>query len=310
MPVTLPEDFPTLRRLARRPERLEAALGVFRGGLAEGSVRNKDYEEAKSLLGRAVEDAWRETVAAPFFHAGRWQAQSEEAQALESSGSPMSLHDLLAISKRLAKSSCQDPPVQAMRGLLAEVLPLAEASAALKGMVVKGRAPAAGPARAPNPDQERGTCSCCFRSIAVVPTGRMAHHGYERPGYGQQTSSCAGIRFRPLEVSTEGLEWLVWTVSERLGALRERHARRDEMTSLTYSVRERGRDVPRSISKGEPDWDRRFREWTRAIEFSIANTARHLEDAESRLADWRLRTPGRDVAAETEDPEEEIRFEG
>ena len=40
----------------------------------------------------------------------------------------------------------------------------------------------------------------------------MAHHGYRRTGFGFQTASCPGVNFKPLEVSTEGLEWLISSV--------------------------------------------------------------------------------------------------
>lgn len=308
MPVTLPDDFPILLAHGGRPDRIRAAIDVFRSSLHAGEIRTADLDAAKSALGRAVETAWRETVGAPFFHAGRWEGQSEAARKLNDAGSPSSLHDVIALSKRLAKSDCDDPAVRAMRALAAEVLPLSEASVALKGLIVKGRAPRGEPARPPNPDQERGTCSCCFRSIAVVPTGKMAHHGYERPGDGYQTSSCSGVRFKPLEVSTEGLEWLIWSVSEKLGALRERFERRDELTRLSFTVREKGRVVPKTVEKGEPDWDRRFREWERATHFAIGGHEGYLVEIEKRLAEWRLGTPGSEPEAPKADPDEEIDF--
>ena len=53
-----------------------------------------------------------------------------------------------------------------------------------------------------------GICPCCFREIAVR-RGLMVHHGYERQT-GYHTSSCeAALRFKPLEVSREGLQWLL-----------------------------------------------------------------------------------------------------
>lgn len=292
-------DHPILLAHARQPDRVRQAISVFRAGLAAGAIRNTEYQAAKGVLSRAVEQAWQASVAAPYFHAGQWERQSPEAQVLNNSCSPSSLHDLLSIARKLRASTCEHPPVQAMRALVAETIGLAEASAELKAMVVKGRAPSPAAARAPNPDQERGTCSCCFRSIAVTAAGRMAHHGYERPGYGVQTSSCSGVRFPPLEVSTEGLEWLIWSVSERRDGLRERLERKDEMESLTFTVRRRvpeagGRvlEVPQTIRRGAPDWDRRLAEWERAMSAALRQTEHHLEDLEARLELWRKDAPG------------------
>jgi hypothetical protein len=44
------------------------------------------------------------------------------------------------------------------------------------------------------------TCQICGRAIKAN-TGVIAHHGYNRPGHGWQTSSCLGARFQPYEVS-------------------------------------------------------------------------------------------------------------
>jgi hypothetical protein len=287
MPVTLPDDFPLLLSDARQPDRIRAAIDLFRDGLAAGGIRNVDYQDAKSRLGRALDQAWERHVSASFFHAGRWETQPEPVRALSHACNPSSLHDLLAVAKRLAASDATGPAVDAMRALTAEVLPLAEAARQLKGLVVKGRVPV--PPRPVNPDQIRGTCSCCFRDTAIIETGRMAHHGYERPGDGVQSPSCAGVRFPPLEVSTEGLEWLVWSTSEKLGADRERLERRDEMNSITYQAHDKGRLVPKTITRGEEGWDRVLRAWTRMMEHAIQSGERRLDHLEGELETWRAR---------------------
>lgn len=287
MPVTLPDDFPLLLSDARQPDRIRAAIDLFRDGIAAAGIRNVDFQEAKSRLGRALEQAWERQVGAPFFHAGRWAEQPEPVQALNQSCNPHSLHDLLSVAKRLEASDAAGPAVDAMRALTAEVLPLAEAARELKGLVVKGRAPA--PPKPVNPDQIRGTCSCCFRDTAVIDTGRMAHHGYQRPGDGYQSASCAGVRFPPLEVSTEGLEWLIWSTSEKLGTDRERLSRRDEMTTITYEAHEKGKLVPRKVSRGEEGWDKTFRAWTRMMEHAVQSGERLLDHLEGELETWRSR---------------------
>lgn len=47
-------------------------------------------------------------------------------------------------------------------------------------------------------------CQVCGRAI-LANTGEIAHHGYERPGMGWQTSSCRGARELPFEVSRDAL---------------------------------------------------------------------------------------------------------
>jgi hypothetical protein len=287
MPVTLPNEFPLLLEGARQPGRARAAIDLFRDGLASGGIRNAGFQDAKSRLGRALEQAWERQVSAPFFQAGRWEAQPGPVQALNHACNPSSLHDLLTVAKRLDASDAAGPAMEAMRALTAEVLPLAEAARDLKELTRKGRAPAS--PKPVNPDQHRGTCSCCFRDVAVGELGRMAHHGYQRPGDGYQSASCAGVRFPPLEVSTEGLEWLVWTTSERLGVDRERLYRRDEMSTITYDVHEKGKLVPRKISRGEGGWDKTFRAWTRMMEHTVRTGEQQLDHFEVELETWRAR---------------------
>lgn len=46
----------------------------------------------------------------------------------------------------------------------------------------------------------RATCQICGRSIKWK-NGKIAHHGYKRPGEGWQTNSCEGAQEQPLELS-------------------------------------------------------------------------------------------------------------
>lgn len=46
------------------------------------------------------------------------------------------------------------------------------------------------------------TCQICGRTIKAK-TGVIAHHGYQRPGNGWQTSSCMGARHLPYEQSCD-----------------------------------------------------------------------------------------------------------
>lgn len=46
------------------------------------------------------------------------------------------------------------------------------------------------------------TCQICAREIKAQ-TGLIAHHGYQRPGFGWQTASCDGAKQLPYEVSRD-----------------------------------------------------------------------------------------------------------
>jgi len=51
-------------------------------------------------------------------------------------------------------------------------------------------------------------CQCCGRQIEAK-RGNIAHHGYQRPGQGWQTSSCIGAMFPPFQVSRDRLGYLI-----------------------------------------------------------------------------------------------------
>lgn len=59
------------------------------------------------------------------------------------------------------------------------------------------------------------TCQICARAI-LANTGKIAHHGYTRPGHGWQTSSCFGARFRPYEVACDALPLAIKSVEAHI----------------------------------------------------------------------------------------------
>jgi len=73
-------------------------------------------------------------------------------------------------------------------------------------------------AKAAAEDGLRMTCQVCGRKIQAN-TGAIAHHGYERPSIGWQTSSCDGARHLPLEASTTVLDIHISQQARALGGM-------------------------------------------------------------------------------------------
>lgn len=268
----------------RRVARFEEAVDALLAGAEEGAIRKVIYDDAKRTLGDAVYKGF-DNVRGPYFHGGRWESLPEDVRNLdEKLGIPSSLHDVLALHKRLSKTTVEHPVVDAMKRFAAEALPLAEAAAALKDKLVKGRVVnPEGPAKPVNPNKVIGTCPCCSRGIAVTG-GTMAHHGYERPGTGYQTDSCAGIRFKPLEVSSEGLAWLVETTQQHLDQLRKTYEGRESIRSL---VRIDRRNQRVEVTPDMPEWRREFASWVATTERDIRWLESDLERLEPMLRDWK-----------------------
>jgi len=279
------EKFPLLRAAARSPSRFDSAVEQVLAGIEAGSIRNVDYQDVKYELGQAAADAWNNHVASPFFHGGGWEKLPLDVNELYDSITILSLHDLISTAKKVARSKAQGPVIDAMRAVCAEALPLAEAVASLKDKVVKGRAPSAGPSKPLSPNKVVKTCPVCFRAIAVVG-GTMAHHGYTRPEMGWQTASCQGIRFRPLEVSSEGLEWLIAALRKRLADLKDAHA--NQATRPEYLMAKRTYNgKAEKITRNDPLWKQVFTRHIAEVESEMGGLERELPKLDKMLADWK-----------------------
>lgn len=289
--MPLPAQFPILETHAPRPERLREALNLLREKIGVGAMRKAEHEEIRMILGRSIEKAWENSVSSPYFHVGKYAGQSEEANRLHRECNHTSLHDMISTRRKLQKSSCDDPPVRAMRALADEVYPLAEVMAEMRGNLIAGRAAPVGASAPAVPDatnQIRGTCSCCFRSIAVLDTGKMAHHGYQRPGLGVQTSSCAGIRFEPLESSVEGLEWLIGHTRDQIGRSETALAGKDGLEKLAILERRGRLTLPRTVEKAHPDFPAALRAWERDHRMTISACESSLAMLGEALTTWQV----------------------
>lgn len=280
-----PSSFSILRGQLADPARFDAAVEDLLAGTRAGSIRNAILQDAKFVLSRVVYDGWKKHVSEPFFYAGKWESQPKDVQKLDASIMVMGLHDVIATSKKVAKSKASGPAVDAMRAFCAEVLPLSQMVAALKDKVVKGRAPSTGPSKPENSNKIVKTCPVCFRSIAVQ-RGTMAHHGFQRPGFGSQTASCPGIRFKPLEVSSEGLEWLISTLQERLAGAHQAYDKRATCPEF-FLVRQNYNGPPVRVNRDDPLWPRAFKRHIAELQSEIRSLEHELPLLQKKLADWR-----------------------
>lgn len=103
---------------------------------------------------------------------------------------------------------------------------------------------AANAARKAARDKAAMTCQCCASKI-LANKGVIAHHGYQRPGIGWQTSSCFGARHLPFEVDRETLGLLIKNLkARRVNMVEHRRKIEAEETSIrkSWEVPVRGED--------------------------------------------------------------------
>ncbi|MFG6080522.1 hypothetical protein ACEUZ9_001126 [Paracoccus litorisediminis] len=273
--------------MPKRQAQFDDAVTLLREAVEAGRMRKAEYERVKFTLGNAADAAWNKHVW-PFFSAGGWKDQPEAVSSLLSDIRTSSLHDILSSAKKLDRARDLDgPAIMAMRAVMAELLPLAEASAFLKAHLVAGRAPAT-PRPPANPDKVTGSCSCCFRGIAITGDNRMAHHGYHRPGNGYQTASCPGIRFAPLEQSVAGLVWYRDEMVHQLRRNEELAAQAPGKTVLRWTEN-MGRDIlPKKCECriGDPDWKWRHAQYVTSRETVVRREQSYLAMVEGELGKW------------------------
>lgn len=172
-------------------------------------------------------------------------------------------------------------------GLRADLERLLELRAQIKAAPVAPKAAPKGPAVAA-PDELRMTCQICGRAIHAN-TGKIAHHGYQRPGHGYQTASCPGAQHVPFELSRDILERYIEQLHRRHdsleGTLRQIAAGELSSTSLLLTdydaPHHHGRTRPSKIVTFTRDNIEQLRE--ELPKTLSTNRVRSFEDAQESL---------------------------
>lgn len=127
-------------KTANLPERFLAAVERLERGLEAGAIPNPEFQDAKYILARGIEEAWSNVVSDPYFHAGRYKDQPQLVQEVDWAVHPSGPHDIPPAAKRVkaALEKCPDSPaLLAMKSLLDEFTPLSDMVIKLKPMIVK-----------------------------------------------------------------------------------------------------------------------------------------------------------------------------
>jgi hypothetical protein len=213
----------------RRSGNLHNVVGKLETAVAAGLVPNVLFNDAKDIINRAVDES-TETFLKGGPHAQK-HSQSDWWLAVYAANAFVSgAHGLPAALKRAQKANIKE-----YAAFLSSLLPLRELLEAAKPMIVKKQHL---PKPAPTPEQAAReaatmTCQCCGSKF-LANTGKMAHHGYERPGYGYQTASCMGARHLPFEVDRSQLGRLIDALKEhRVRMIDHRHALTAETVAIT-----------------------------------------------------------------------------
>lgn len=137
-----------------------------------------------------------------------------------------------------------------------------------------------------------GTCQVCGAKHKVR-NGKVAHHGYQRPGYGYQTDSCDGARCEPFEVSRDMLHKHMEMVKDES---KRHHERLRELTSssptLYRMMRKSFAHQPelKTIEPGHPNYHEHKDHEIQEKRARISLLTGHLEHQQKRFNEWKPKT--------------------
>lgn len=299
------EDFPTVYEMyakePRRIDRFEKMLDTLNSAIAHGSVRNAVFKDVKEDAGRICDDSAEYLVKRPFFFAGRGNEQPEELNDVYYKMYISGAHILTSLKKRIDKLTIDNDCSQAMKKWVNEFIPLTNALESLKPNIVKGRAPSEGPAKPVNPNKDVKTCPCCFRPIAVVAK-TMAHHGYQRPGNGYQTQSCPGIKFKPLELSPDGLHYMLNNHKEAKAENEKTLELAPQINSFKEFVRVGIKRELVDITRDDHRFKAYYERHVRELETDIRWRTEEIAMFEERIANWKPDMKHKQVEVGTDSP--------
>lgn len=205
----------------RRAAYLERAVSGLQAAVAAGWVANKAFSDAKDSINRAVEEAAEAFLKSGPHVKGRDGQSHHQSDwwlgAYDADAFVRGAHSIPSALKRAKKAGL----VEYSDFIAAALLPLRELLDEAKPLIKKrNELPKVKSAKQIAHEADAMTCQCCERQI-FAKLGTIAHHGYERPGYGWQTASCMGAKRLPFEVDRSAL-------GEMIGYLRDRLARAEQ----------------------------------------------------------------------------------
>lgn len=150
------------------------------------------------------------------------------------------------------------------------------------------------------------TCQICAREIKSA-NGLIAHHGYQRPGYGYQTRSCFGARWKPYECGHDAIDAYLPKLEQWLGDARVSVSAllADPPGSMTYERRDayhkvvvgpidlmkpEGFDPAKTLRLGAyrpQSYELLYCNRVREIERNIKGLESDIEFLRGRLAEWK-----------------------
>lgn len=301
---TLPESFPVFERMITtskhgKIERFYNAITDLRAVLDGTQPTNKTgLDLIKRNISAALDGVWDDHIYTGIVLTKyMWKTPPiplplPEAEASVIWKMNMSLIEAERMYRKYAHREKQVPEIWGVIiPLLREIVPIKAALDIAKTKLVVGRVrdPNA-PVKQTNPNQIRGTCTWCDRNIALTADKKMTHHGYQRPGWGEQTRSCDGIMYKCGEVSDEGYRAKLKVYTQHLTHLKQQLAALPSKTMLEIRRWVRGGNNLVTINKSETpeyEWAQHMNNKKRNLESDIGVTEGEIATTKSVIKNWK-----------------------
>jgi hypothetical protein len=297
---------------ANRLERATVALHAVLTAYADGEIYNTVFKDAKETLGWCIDESFKAKTR--LF--GSWKEDSPYLAQREANndfswhlGFVSNLHNTISLANKLAKlkptttiskhngtkaSEVSPDYIQVAQEFADATQPLALLFKELKPMIVKGRKPnpeAIARKAAELAKKDMKTCGCCFRTIARLQTGlrHIADHGFTLPyqgqGWGRQ-GGCPGSRFAPLEMSNDGLVYMVEGLTDQAACIKTAQEAAPEKKSFTVKKNYWGKETV-EVTPDDPSFPRLLSEYVRGLEKDLEFTKTELVRYTQLLAEWK-----------------------
>ena len=299
----LPTSFPVFEGMIKtskfgKIERFYTAITELRGVLDGTRPTNKaGLETIRRNIGATLDSVWDHHIYTGIVMTQYiWQKPPvtiplppAEADAIWKIN--LSLLEAERMYRKYAHREKQSQIWGAIIPLLREVVPIKLAFDTAKTKLVVGRVrdPNA-PVKEINPNQIRGTCTWCGRNIAVTAQKKMTHHGYQRPGWGEQTRSCDGILYRCGEVSDEGYRAKLKAYTQHLKHLKDQLSSLPSKTMIEVKRWLQGGLKLVAVKKSETpkfEWDQHMDREKRNLESDIKLTQTEIGNTTLIIKNWK-----------------------
>ena len=133
-----------------------------------------------------------------------------------------------------------------------------------------------------------GTCGICGKLWMLDRQGRLVNHGFQRPGWGYQTSGCFGEKTEPYEKSTKALNDYIALINQQLEEHNRQLAKFEAEPTLINDVfaYTKPLTLPEQIGPEHPNYKPSLKRQITDTKRIIGQMERERTRCQKRVTEW------------------------